>query len=77
MVGVVPYPITDPWDERDEFTDPYGILLTFYDFHVGKYTVHPMDPIGMDDPIPMFSYDLLYLSEFPQVAMWFGDLTVF
>ena len=33
-----------------------------------------MDPIGMDDPIPMFSYDLLYLSEFPQVVMWFGGL---
>ena len=33
-------PMTDPWDERYIYLH----LVDFEGFHVGKYTVRPMDP---------------------------------
>ena len=38
--------MTHPWDER--YICRSMEWLTFYGFHVGKYTVRPMDPKGYD-----------------------------
>ena len=38
-------PMTDPWDWYRIFTDPW--MVDFYGFHVGKYTVRPMDGMGV------------------------------